>query len=428
MHGDWMRVEESSKQRNALPIGMAKLTRLAFAGIDLGQIAGRLLGMFERDPNHAGALMDLSTIDQLNGNLVVGLKRQAMALSKQRVFHSTCCGANARLRVLAFVAAADLGANTPLEFLLEGSDIALTMAYVLPGRPLLPRDLPDHDLAFVAIAATASNRTVLAELEELLDWWPVPVINPPQLVSTLEPEELASNSSAIARLKMALGFPVRRDDLLTSLADGRRSQLPPPWRFPVAVKPYDAPDNLRAEKIESGAQLGRYLSTRCEKLFAISPFVDCRSGDGLFRKFRIFFIDRRPYACHLAVSEAWNTAYFETRMDASEQRRREEERFFANFDADFAARHGATFAALVDHVGLTYFGIDCAETSSGELVVFKADHTLLVHDMDPVDIFPYRPAQMRKIFDAFSSYLYRAAKEHGADRRSNSSGGRSALR
>lgn len=422
-----MRVDESSKQRNALPIGLAKLTRLAFAGIDLGQIAGRLLGMCERDPSHAGALMDLSTIDQLNGNLAVGLQRQAMALSKQRVFHSTCCGANARLRILAFVAAADIGANTPLEFLLEGSDIALTMVYVLPGRPL-PSDIPDHDVAFVAIAATQANRIILGELERLLDWWPVPVINLPHLVSMLEPEELASTLSSIERLETPVWTHIRRHDLSRSIQSESTGQSPP-RRFPVVIKPHsDLNIGRRAEKMDSGAELASYLSAREEKLFSISPFIDCRNEDGLFRKFRIFFIDGRPYACHMSVSDVWNAAYFEARMETSAQRRLEEENFLVNFDADFAARHATTFAALVQRVGLSYFGIDCAETPSGELVVFKADHALLVHDMDPVDIFPYKPGQMRKIFDAFSAYLYRAANERRIAGPPKEARGRSALR
>lgn len=402
-----MCVEESSKQRNALPIGMAKLTRLAFAGIDLGRIAGRLLGMFERDPYHAGALMDLSTIDQLNGNLSIGLTRQAMALSKQRVFRSTCCGVNARLRVLAFVAAADIGGNTPLEFLLEGSDIALTMAYVLPGRPL-PRDLPKHDLAFVAIAATPSNRIVLAELEELLDDWPVPVINPPHHIARLERCELAATS--IAGLDIPRDVRVRRDDLLATLDAEDWSPISD-HQFPIVVKPLGAYRPIRAEKIDSSGGLRLYLSSRPEQSFSVSPFIDCRSRDGLFRKFRIFFIDRRPYACHMALTDRWNATYVDARMETDAQWRREEESFFENFDSDFAQRHETTFAALVERVGLTYFGIDCAETLSGELVVFETDHTLLVHDMDPVDIFPYKPAQMRKIFDAFSTCLYRVANE-----------------
>jgi hypothetical protein len=394
-----MCIDQSSDSMSTLPIGLAKLTRLAFAGVDLSRVAGRLRGMCETDPNHAGALMDLAVIDQLEGNLATGLKRQAMALSKQRVFRSTCCGANPRLRVLAFVAAADIGANTPLEFLLEGSDIALTTVYVLPGCEL-PTELPDHDLAFVAIAATSTNRPLLAELEELLAYWPTPVVNLPGRILMLEPVELAANLA-----DWGLRTPALRRVLRDELRAVAASEAPG-WRFPIVVRSTTA---RSAEKIDTPIGLGLYLGKRSDRSYFVAPFVDCRGADGLYRKIRLLFIDGRPYACHLAVSEGWNCSYVDARMEADMRRRSEEERFFATFDTEFMARHAATFAALAECVGLAYFGVDCAETKSGELVVFKVDHTLLVHDMDPVDVFPYKPPQMRKIFDAFASCLHRAA-------------------
>lgn len=397
-----MRIDQSSDPMDALPIGLAKLTRLAFAGVDLSRVAGRLLGMCEQYPDHAGALMDLAVIDQLEGNLAIGLKRQAMALTKRRVFRSTCCGANPRLRVLAFVAASDIGANTPLEFLLEGSDIALTMVYVMPGREL-PSALPDHDLAFVAIAATSPNRRLLAELEDLLAHWPTPVVNLPGRVSMLEPVELAANLTE-AGLRTPILRRVPRDELC-AVAESCAAEL----RYPIVIRAVEQRNERGAEKVDTPIGLGLYLGKRSDRFYHVSPFVDCRGQDGLFRKIRLLFIDRRPYACHLAVSEGWNGSYVDARMEADMRRRREEEHFFATFDTDFVTRHSATLEALVECVGLTYFGVDCAETKSGELVVFKVDHTLLVHDMDPVDVFPYKPPQMRKIFDAFASYLHRAA-------------------
>jgi hypothetical protein len=282
------------------------------------------------------------------------------------------------------------------------------MAYALPGRSL-PRDLPEHDLAFVAIAATDDNRRVLAELEERLAWWPAPVINLPARVSMLEPDELAANLEGVEGLLIPRLRCVRRDTLL-EMSDTSKERSPQ-GRLPIVVKPADAPGIVVAEKVDTSDELARYLSRRSDNLFLVAPFVDCRSDDGLFRKFRIVFIDRRAYACHMAISGSWNASYVDARMDADARGRQEEENFFATFDESFAMRHEATFAALVERVDLAYFGIDCAETASGELVVFKADHTLLVHDMDPVDVFPYKPAQMRKIFDAFAAYLYRAAEQ-----------------
>ena len=62
---------------------------------------------------------------------------------------------------------------------------------------------------------------------------------------------------------------------------------------------------------------------------------------------------------------------------------------------------------MAERIGLDYFTVDCAETRDGALLIFEADNTAVVHNMDPPDIFPYKPPQMRKIFDAFAAMLER---------------------
>ena len=51
-------------------------------------------------------------------------------------------------------------------------------------------------------------------------------------------------------------------------------------------------------------------------------------------------------------------------------------------------------------MGLDYYAIDCAETSDGKLLVFEVDTAMLVHDMDAVELYPYKRPQMRKVFAA----------------------------
>jgi hypothetical protein len=79
--------------------------------------------------------------------------------------------------------------------------------------------------------------------------------------------------------------------------------------------------------------------------------------------------------------------------------------------------------ALAKRVGLDYFGIDCGETPEGELLIFEADVAMIVHAMDPPDLFPYKGPQMRKVFEAF-----RAMLEKGAARSSPSIPARLAAR
>ncbi len=75
------------------------------------------------------------------------------------------------------------------------------------------------------------------------------------------------------------------------------------------------------------------------------------------------------------------------------------------FDDGFGRRHRRALEGMVARVGLDYFTLDCAETKNGELLVFEADNTAVVHNMDSPELFPYKPPQMRRIFAAFVDML-----------------------
>ena len=50
-----------------------------------------------------------------------------------------------------------------------------------------------------------------------------------------------------------------------------------------------------------------------------------------------------------------------------------------------------------------------AENRRGELLIFEADNTAVVHNMDSPELFPYKVPQMRKVFEAFAAMLHRRA-------------------
>jgi hypothetical protein len=123
----------------AHPTGIAKLSKMMFDGVDLGPLWRELIGKYIHRPDDAAALLDLSILEQLFGNLDVGLARQAEALHLCRLYRSPFTGGTPALRLLAFAAPGDLGTNTPLEFLLEGSAVELHTLYVVPGETLIFR-------------------------------------------------------------------------------------------------------------------------------------------------------------------------------------------------------------------------------------------------------------------------------------------------
>ena len=71
----------------------------------------------------------------------------------------------------------------------------------------------------------------------------------------------------------------------------------------------------------------------------------------------------------------------------------------------FAVRHARAFAAINERFGLDYIPFDCGETPDGKLLVFEAGTNMIVHSMDPPDLFPYKPPQMCKVFGAFQAML-----------------------
>jgi hypothetical protein len=62
-------------------------------------------------------------------------------------------------------------------------------------------------------------------------------------------------------------------------------------------------------------------------------------------------------------------------------------------------------------MGLDYLGIDCGETSTGELLIFEVDSNMIVHAMDTAEVFPYKQPQMQKVFAAFRTMLIDASAQ-----------------
>jgi hypothetical protein len=101
--------------------------------------------------------------------------------------------------------------------------------------------------------------------------------------------------------------------------------------------------------------------------------------------------------------------YLNAGMAESAEKRAEEAQVMADFDRSFALQHQDAFAAIDERIGLDYVGIDCAVSAGGKLLIFEVDSCMIVHAVDPVDIFPYKQPQMHKVFGAFYQMLAETA-------------------
>jgi hypothetical protein len=394
----------------ATPIGLPTLCKMAFDGLDLAPVWNKLVHRVNAQPGDAAALLDLSTIAQLQGRPQDRVALQAAALKLQQIYRRPAAIAAPRpLRLLAFMAPGDFMANTPLEFMLEGSSIVLDMMYVVPGTKL--PEPPEHDVVLVAIDESDATAPVLREISKFAKSWPRPVINAPERIARLTRAgtwELLKSTPGIvipmnARIDRATFASVATGDIaIESVLEGSG--------FPIIVRPFWSQAGMGLVKLDDASAIDAYLREWADAEFYLAPFVDYSSRDGLFRKARIAIIDGRPFVCHMAISRHWMIHYLNADMRNDAAKRAEEARFMANFDSDFGVRHAAAFRTIADRSGLEYLPIDCAETQDGKLLVFEVGTAMIVHAMDPPDLFPYKRPQMEKVFKAFQTMLHNAAR------------------
>jgi len=388
-------------------VGLATILRMAYEGQDLQGLWTTMLERVRADPMDGAALMDMSIISQASNKREDGMALQAAALFASRVYRRPH-GRGDGLKVLAYVTLGDFMANTPVDFLLAGSDMELSLCFVDAETPDLSH-APPHDVAFLAVGESAENRPVLDNCARLLAGQRVLNGNAAR-IAELTRDGAAALLADEPSLCAPVALRIPRGDL-ERLAQGalQPADLQPGLAWPLIARPIGTHAGQGMEKLDCAREVTAFLAGRPEDAFYVSPFVDYSSRDGLFRKQRIAFIGGKAYPSHFAVSKHWMVHYLSAEMTDRPERRAEEAAWMADFDADFAQRHTAAFEALHRRIGLDYFGIDCAELPDGRLLVFEVDVAMIVHDLDPVDVFPYKKPAMQRLFAAFQAMLTAAA-------------------
>lgn len=394
--------------------GLARLMRLSLAGADLRPLAADIIARVSADETLTFPLLDAAIIFEILGNPAMASQLQQMAVQKQCLYKVPSTKPP-RIRLLALVAPGKLMANVPIECLLENADdIELTLWYVTANDDLT--QAPEHDVLFVAIGEMDNHLPLLSAWEKRLVTWPKPVLNRPHDIVKVARDSAARLLGHLPGIQMPPTYRVHGQQLRGFVdAQTGTSALPEDLRFPLIVRPIDSHAGQQLHRLDDASSLWAMLATgEQNNEFFVSNYIDYRNTDGLFRKYRLVLIEGRPFPCHLAISSHWMIHYLNAGMAESAEKRAEEAHFMMNFSA-FTARHAQALQAIQHTLGLDYLGIDCAETTNGDLLIFEVDPAMVVHAMDPVEVFPYKQAPMRQLFTAFREMLFRAAGKGSAD-------------
>jgi tetratricopeptide (TPR) repeat protein len=285
-------------------------------------------------------------------------------------------------------------ANTPVDLLFDPARVTIHRWYVDPSRQIPP--LPRYDAIFVAAGESQAAQPALAFLAGVVAAHPAPVINDPARIAQL------------GRIPFAQTFAgARWCRVVTTARMSRARYASEGAPTPHIVRPLDAHGGHGLERIDDDAARAAYLAAHDAAEFYVSPFIDYRSADGYYRKYRIVFVDGVAYPFHLAISPRWMVHYYNAPMTEHQWMRDEEHAFLARMDEVFSGALAEGLREAAALLALDYVGIDCALDPSGKLLIFEADNALLIHSLDDRALFPYKHDYVPRIYAALDAMVRR---------------------
>jgi tetratricopeptide (TPR) repeat protein len=270
-----------------------------------------------------------------------------------------------RRRVLTLASAER--ANSPDRYLIPASRydrLIWFLAYAegAPGQ--------DYDVAFNALAdadAAAPQAQRLADFARASD---KPLLNPPDRIAATTRDGAAALLAGVADLLIPETRRVCEAAGLLGL-DATRLWL---------LRPLGAHGGERVEQLRLD-EVAAQLDGRPHYLTA---FHDFRSGDGLYRKYRMFFVDRAPYPYHLAASRDWLVHYQTSLTPTTPALIDEELRFLENPEAALGTPAFRAISQIGRRLDLDCAGVDFAVLADGRALLFEANATMFVHP-EPAD-------------------------------------------
>jgi hypothetical protein len=351
--------------------------------------------LLRRDPAARAAHLRLYEVEQMLGQPQAAIAHLRMALRSSRVVTLPAKRQPAKLTVLAITRVAPWEANTPLELIVDDETTTLHRYYIDDDdAQLLSEERPAYDVLMNTIAESERARPALARAQAFAQREGVQPINRPEVVAQAGRSEIAHRFAGSATV---VAPAVQRVDAAALRALDIVA--------PLIVRPVGSQAGFALARIGDAEEMRAYLDEHVHDAYFLMPFVDYRSDDGFYRKYRIMFVAGTPYACHLAISPRWMIHYYNAAMAEHQWMRDEEARFIDNMEPVLAGRPADALREIAASVPLEYFGIDCAIARDGRLLLFEADAAMLVHGTDPPDLYPYKRAGFERIKCALTALL-----------------------
>lgn len=348
------------------------------------------------DPSHNGAPINLAAILADAGQLAEAKALRDAAYVRQNLFEKRAPDAHRTVLILFDAGRGNLNlthlineqTNNLVDWMIEYADDAQL------------RNLPAYDVVFNAMGDPDITGDVSKPLQAFLAANRKPVLNPPDRVALTARHRLPALLSGLEGVRIPW---VQR---LSTSSDWPE---PEPGDWPLLVRPVDTHGGVGLERLESDSALAAYRERQAGAVY-LSPFVDYRSNDGFFRKYRMIFVDREPFPYHLAISDNWLVHYYRTDMMSAPGKQAEELAYLENPRAVLGEKGYRAIEEIGRRLDVDYGGVDFALMPDGGILVFEANTTMLVHPEANDGPLAHKNLYVKRIFDAFEQLLERTAR------------------
>jgi len=280
-------------------------------------------------------------------------------------------------------------------------------------------ELPPYDVVFNIIGDPDYADATEAPVAAFLQRCDRAVLNDPARVANTRRDRLPALLAGIEGL--AVPKTARFDAAVMAAGDLAASVAGAGLSTPVLIRPIgshggkgltlaNTSDDLEA--IGTGAAAGLFAAEMGANAGVYATeFVDFKTpADGLYRKYRVIFVDRTAYPYHLAIAGHWLVHYESAEMPGDAVRQAEELRFLEYPRAALGDSAMAAVVAIGERLDLDYAGVDFSILPDGRVLVFEANATMFVHPEAADSEFAYKTPYVERITTAFQALVDRRSR------------------
>jgi tetratricopeptide (TPR) repeat protein len=350
------------------------------------------------DPQMTAPHQNLAAILAEKGQMDEARGHRDAAYRRQNLFVEPALDPRARVLILS---TAESG-NIPFKFLLPRDRYTRINWVIEYAADDQAARLPPYDLVFNAIGDPDLAGPTEAQTARFLSLCTRPVFNDPARIRRtfrhLIPGLFADLTDVVAPRALRLS---EEDLARTGLAEQiARAGL----AWPLLIRPIGSHGGKGLIRVDTPALLAQAGLAGTEPVY-VTEFRDYRSADGCWRKYRMIFVDRRPYPYHSAIANNWLVHYETAEMPDDPARLAEELRFLEDPEAAIGSRAMAAVTAIGRRLDLDYCGVDFSVLPDGTVLVFEANATMLAHPESADSPLAFKNPYVSRILDAFAAMI-----------------------